>query len=148
MQPVPAVRLHRRLLGKPLPLECQDQVAVQGQRERTARKSAEPSGTSCKQIQQHAQIAAIEPINKHAAEERDEQAGQRDYNHLEADFDGRMRGREDVPADPDEVHAAAKQGHEHGQEKVTEPALRPNNFPVDTRSADSGACHRTTSLLS
>src|SRR5690242_8974415 len=78
------------------------------------------------EVQHDAQVSPVEAVNQHAAEERDEQPGQRHNDDLPTDFDGGMGGREDVPAHAREVHAAAEERHEHGHKEITESALRPD----------------------
>src|SRR6267154_3279091 len=102
-------------------------------------------GDAARQVQQHAEIASIQAVNEDSAEEGNEQTGQSYYDYLEADFYGGMGGGEDVPAHRYEVHAAAEERDEHGEEEKAEAALGPDDFPVDARSGGCGACH--SSLL-
>ncbi len=103
---------------------------------------------AARQIEHHSEVTPVQPVNEHATKEGNQQTRQRHHDHLQADFDGGMRGREDVPAHTHEVHTAAEQRHKHGQEEIAEPALRPDQLPVDSWSSGWSACHRTTSLLS
>src|SRR5258708_36524838 len=98
---------------------------------------------AARQVQQHSEIAAIQAVNEDSAEEGNEQTWESYYDYLEADFYCGMGGGEDVPADGYEVHAAAEEGDEHGEEEIAEAALGPDDFPVDARSGGCGACHRT-----
>src|SRR5712672_4625303 len=100
-------------------------------------------GDAARQVQQHSEIAAIQTVNEDSAKKGNEQTGQRYYDYLEADFYCGMSGGEDVPTHRYEVHAAAEQRDEHGQEEIAEAALGPDDFPVDARSGGCGACHRT-----
>ena len=58
--------------------------------------------------------------------DRHEQSGQSHDDHLPADFHGRMRGRQDVPAHARKVHPAAEERNKHGEKEVAEAALRPD----------------------
>src|SRR6267154_5549184 len=98
---------------------------------------------AARQVQQHSEIAAIQAVNEDSAEKGNEETGQSYYDNLEADFYGGMGGGEDVPTHCYEVHAAAEERDEHGQEEIAEAALGPDDFPVDARSGGCGACHRT-----
>src|SRR5712675_1295045 len=80
-------------------------------------------GDAARQVQQHAEIAAIQAVNEDSAEKGNQQTGQSYYDYLEADFYGGMGGGEDVPADADEVHSAAEERDEHGEEEKAEAAL-------------------------
>ena len=90
------------------------------------------------EIEQDAEIPAVQPVDEHAAEKRYEQARQRDNDHLQADLDGRVRGRKDVPTHGGEVQAAAEERNEHRHGEETEAALRPNQVPVDTSCGYGG----------
>src|ERR1700722_4286289 len=83
------------------------------------------------QIEGYAKVAAIEAINQDAADKWDEQARQRDYDNLQADFYRGMRCGHDVPAHARKIHAAAEQGNEHGGKEVAEASLSPDERPVD-----------------
>src|SRR5215469_699537 len=84
------------------------------------------------QVQHDAEVPAVEAVDEHATEEGHEETGDGHDDDLPTDFDGGMRGREDVPAHAREVHAAAKQRHEHGHKEVAESALRPDQVPIDS----------------
>src|ERR1700722_12836528 len=86
---------------------------------------------SSAQIQQDAEIAAVEAVDEHTADERNKQAGKRDYDDLHAHGDRGMRSGKDVPADRVEIEAAAEQRDEHRHRKESEAALCPDQFPVD-----------------
>ncbi len=81
-------------------------------------------------IQQDAQVTAIQAIDQHAAEKRHEKSRQGNHDDLQADFYRRVRRREDVPAHAREVHSAAEERDEHGEEEKAEAALRPDQLPV------------------
>src|SRR6266403_4075587 len=100
-------------------------------------------GYAARQVQQHSEIAANQAIDQNAAEEGNEQTWESYHDYLQADFYGGMGGGEDVPTHRYEVHAAAEERDEHGQEEIAEAALGPDDFPVDARSGGCGACHRT-----
>src|SRR5277367_5087619 len=93
-------------------------------------RRAEDRKTSA-EIEQHAEIAAVEAVDQHAADEGNEQAGKRDHDDLHAHGDGGMRGGKYVPADRGEIEAAAKQRDEHRHGEKSEAALCPDQFPVD-----------------
>ena len=96
---------------------------------------------SAYEIEQHAEVAPVDAIDQHAAEERNEKPRQGHDDHLPADFHGRMRRGEDVPAHAREVHPAAKERHKHGKKEKAEAALRPDQLPVH-RICNCG-CHGT-----
>ena len=75
------------------------------------------------QIEQDAQITAIDAVDQHAADERHHQAGQRYDDDLPAYGDRGMRGGHDVPAHADKVHATAEERDKHGGEEEAEGAL-------------------------
>ena len=87
------------------------------------------------QVQHDAEIAPVDAVDQHAAKEGHEESRQGHHNDLPADFDRRVRGREDVPAHAGKIHAAAEERHKHGHKKITEPALRPDQVPVDSMCA-------------
>lgn len=92
-------------------------------------------------IEDDAEVTTVVAVNEDAPEKGDEQAGEGDDDYLEGDFYGGVGGGQDVPADADEVHAATEERDEHGQEKITEATLRPDEAPVDPGCG--GSCHRT-----
>ena len=93
------------------------------------------------EIEQDSQVAPVDSIDQHAAEERHEKSRQSHDDDLPADLHGRVRCRQDVPAYAREVHPAAEERHEHGEEKIAEAALRPDQLPVHTVRRSGG--HRT-----
>src|SRR5277367_736 len=110
-------------------------------------RRAEDRKTSA-EIEQDTEIPAVEAVDEHPADERNEQAGKRDHDDLHAYGDGGMRGRKNVPADRGEIEAAAEQRDEHRHRKESEAALCPDQFPVDAVvcggcGGGHGICHFT-----
>jgi len=96
------------------------------------------NGAAAREIEEDAEVAAVEAVDEHAAEERDEEAGQGDDDDLQTDLYSGVCAGEDVPTDAGKVHAAAEERDEHGEKKITEAALRPDEGPVD--ALGSGDC--------
>src|SRR5271154_5758334 len=110
-------------------------------------RGGENHGSSA-EIEQDAEIAAVETVDEHTADEGNKQAGKRDHDNLHAHGDGGMRGRKDVPADRGEIEAAAEQRDEHRHREESEAALCPDQFPVDAVvcggcGGGHGICHFT-----
>src|SRR5215469_4756130 len=89
-------------------------------------------------VEQHAEVAAVQPVDQHTANERNDKARKCDDDDLPAHLDGRVCGGKDVPAHTREVHAAAEQRDEHGDKEIAEGFLRPDEVPVDTGSGNGG----------
>jgi hypothetical protein len=87
-------------------------------------------GDAARQVESDAEIAAVEAVDQHAADEGNEQARQGDDDDLQADFHGGVGGGHDEPADTGEIQPAAEEGNEHGGEEIAEAALRPDERPV------------------
>jgi len=106
-------------------------------------------GDAANEIENDAEVAAVEAINEHAANKRHQQARRHGDDDLQTDLDGRMRGGEDVPTDAGEVHAAAEKRNEHREEEIAETALGPDLRPIGTHR--SGRCggggHRASGLF-
>ncbi len=98
-------------------------------------------GEAAREIEQDAEVAAIDAVDQHAADEGDDQAGQSYDDDLPAYGDGGVCGGHDVPAHADEVHAAAEERDEHGGEEEAEGALLREQFPIDTGCRRGG--HQT-----
>src|SRR5258706_1777827 len=95
---------------------------------------------AAREIEQHAEVAAIHAVNQYTAKKRNDEAGERYDDDLPTPRYRRVRGRHDVPAHADEIHPAAKQRNEHRREKIADPALLPQQRPVNS-VCDSGG-HR------
>src|SRR5580704_18106796 len=93
---------------------------------------------AAREIERDAEVAAVVAIDEDAAEEGHAQSGKGDDDDLHADGDRRVRCRKDVPAYGGEVEAAAEERDEHRHREVAEPALRPDDAPVDFVGCDGG----------
>ena len=97
-----------------------------------------PGDVCCRQycyaachIEGYAKVTAIKAIDQDTADERDEQAGQRDHDNLQADFYRGMGCGHDVPAHAGKIHAAAEEGNEHSGKEVAEASLGPDKRPIN-----------------
>src|SRR6516225_2916186 len=108
-------------------------------------KVAAPGGIRCgqngdasREVKRDAKIAAVVAVDENAAEEGNQQAGSGGHDDLVADLDGRMGEGEDMPADPGKVHSAPEERDKHGEEKIAEAGLRPEERAVGRRRCGGG----------
>src|SRR5215469_12425342 len=93
---------------------------------------------TAREVEQNTEITTVHAINQHATEEGHDEAGQGDDDDLPAYGNRRMRGRHDVPAHADKVHAAAEQRDKHRRKEIAEAALLPEQRPVNPVDARRG----------